>query len=331
MNRVYVRHDLIRVTGISYVNIWFVSWGGRLVLGPLRLPKTRNGLPVGPPFLVGMGPFGRSGGSKFRRGTLISIPFLDLDPSLLVSKNLKAWTYEKSYNSRSGSTNNACCLRHGFSKLCLLYKEKCTSQICIFLPKFWALSFLQCVFYHLRHFRWKNNGPEDSKLRFFEPLGPFWSSGGPKFRCGMCNETAGFSTSHTDAHDRLMTPKPRVAMRSMAKRSPAHRTMLWECRKTHMIWRKWCCGAWTGVIESVMCVGVPCIKTCCFTLKFTTGVIFHERRPEITCFFLLNSSPLYSYGKSSENKIWIPKTHGKMGARNFGAPKVADHPISYLN
>ena len=49
--------------------------------GPLSL-KTRNGLPCGR-FSVGVSPFGRSGWTKFRRGSQISSPFLGLSaPSL---------------------------------------------------------------------------------------------------------------------------------------------------------------------------------------------------------------------------------------------------------
>ena len=45
-----------------------------LALDPLRHPKTGMG-PLLTSFLVGMGPCGRSGGSKFRRGTLILSSF----------------------------------------------------------------------------------------------------------------------------------------------------------------------------------------------------------------------------------------------------------------
>ena len=58
--------------------------GGGLALGPLRHPKPRNGLPFWASFLVGLGLFGRSGGSKIRRGTdtqpQFRAPFLALGP-----------------------------------------------------------------------------------------------------------------------------------------------------------------------------------------------------------------------------------------------------------
>ena len=52
--------------------------GVRPALGPLRHPKTRNGLLFGLFFFVGMGPYGRSWGSKFRCRSQMSNPFLGL-------------------------------------------------------------------------------------------------------------------------------------------------------------------------------------------------------------------------------------------------------------
>ena len=53
--------------------------GVRLALGPFRHPKPGMA-PFWAPFLVGMGPFGRSWRSKFRCGSQISSLFLGLGP-----------------------------------------------------------------------------------------------------------------------------------------------------------------------------------------------------------------------------------------------------------
>ena len=57
--------------------------------GPFSSPKKTEWPPFWGPFSVGMGTSGRSGGSKFRRGTLISIPFLGLGPPFSEKKTLK--------------------------------------------------------------------------------------------------------------------------------------------------------------------------------------------------------------------------------------------------
>ena len=74
--------------------------GGKPALGPFRLSKF--GMDH---VLVGMGPFGRSGGSKYRRGTLILIPVLGLSSLFGVKKKHQSVSFEKPYESRSGSTN----------------------------------------------------------------------------------------------------------------------------------------------------------------------------------------------------------------------------------
>ena len=74
-------------------------------------PKTQNG-PLSGPFLVGMGPFGRSGGSKFRRGTQIWIPFLVLAPLPSWGEKRSKCEHTKNQESPSGSTKNACPLTH---------------------------------------------------------------------------------------------------------------------------------------------------------------------------------------------------------------------------
>ena len=61
----------------------------RPALGPLRHPNPGMD-PFLEPFPVGMGPFGRSGGSKFRCGSQIPSSFLGLSPSLFCGvKNVK--------------------------------------------------------------------------------------------------------------------------------------------------------------------------------------------------------------------------------------------------
>ena len=84
--------------------------------------------PFGPFFSVGMGPFGRSGRPKFRCGSQISSSLLGLSLPFWESKNIKVWSVQKSFLNTSGSTKNACCLRHCFTNVCFLPREKCTSE-----------------------------------------------------------------------------------------------------------------------------------------------------------------------------------------------------------
>ena len=78
---------------------------------------------------------------------------------------MEVGVYKKSYESPSGPTNNASCLRHGFANMCFLYKEKCTLQNCMFFEisstLMLALCFLPSAARSL-----KNNGPGGSKLGF---------------------------------------------------------------------------------------------------------------------------------------------------------------------
>ena len=96
--------------------------GGRLALGPFSYLKTRNGPRFWPPFRSEWGLFGRSGTSKFRRGTLISITFL----GLRVISTSKCEHSENHLKTPSGWTKNACCLRHLVSRICFSPKEKRT-------------------------------------------------------------------------------------------------------------------------------------------------------------------------------------------------------------
>ena len=73
-----IKHEAQHQTHLTRINIFqHAGWpAGR---GPFSSLKTRNGTPFGSLF----GPIGRSGGSKFRRGSQISTPFLGLSPPLL--------------------------------------------------------------------------------------------------------------------------------------------------------------------------------------------------------------------------------------------------------
>ena len=57
------------------------------------------------------------------------------------------------------------------------------------------------------------------------------------------------------------------------------------------------CVAWTGVIESVMCVGVQCEKNLLFFNKFTTGVTFDQKGSKFDVFHPNFVHP-HSYGNS---------------------------------
>ena len=76
------------------------------------------------PFWVGMGSFERSGGSKFRCGSQISSPFPGLTLPFFWVRNIRTGMCKKSYETPCGWTKNACCLRHGFTQMCFLYREK---------------------------------------------------------------------------------------------------------------------------------------------------------------------------------------------------------------
>ena len=105
--------------------------------GPLASPETRNGPPYGPPFWSEWAPLGGLGVRNFDTGATFRAPFLVWAPPFFGSKKTSKCEHaKKSDKSPSGSTNNACCFRHGFTKLCFLYKEKCTSQKCIFFRNF---------------------------------------------------------------------------------------------------------------------------------------------------------------------------------------------------
>ena len=126
--------------------------GGGLALGPFRFSK------LGMPLTL----FGRNGPLWEVRGIEISIrepdfePLSWFDPPFLVG--LKASKLECAKYIMKHPVNrpkSACCLRHGFTNMCLSPREMCTSQKMRFFSKFRASSFLHRVFYHLRHGRQK--------------------------------------------------------------------------------------------------------------------------------------------------------------------------------
>ena len=127
--------------------------------------------PVLAPFSVGMGPFGRSGGSKFL-------------------------AFEKPCKSHSGQTKNACCLIHIVSRICFSLKEKCTPQKCIFFEFFGPLIFVtvfSAICGTVVEKNDKNTG--GSKLGFWDPLAHSEVEGSRNFGSGICvTKTAGFTT-----------------------------------------------------------------------------------------------------------------------------------------
>ena len=74
-----------------------------------------------------------------------------------------------------------------FTKLCFLYREKCTSMH-VFFSKFWASSFSHCVFYCLRPGRWRNDKNRALEIRFFVTS----RGSGPEISVRMRGKTAGF-------------------------------------------------------------------------------------------------------------------------------------------
>ena len=59
-----------------------------------------------------------------------------------VSKNIKVGVCKKSYETPSGWTQNASCLRHGFTKMCFWNREECTLKKCRFFEISSALIFV---------------------------------------------------------------------------------------------------------------------------------------------------------------------------------------------
>ena len=112
--------------------------------GLLRRPKPRMG-PCRAPFLVGMGPFGRSGGSKFRRGTQIWIPFLVLAPH--PSWGEKRSKCEHTKNQKITQRIDQKCM--SFDTSCLktvlsLLEEKKAHRKYAYFSKLWLLIFALC-------------------------------------------------------------------------------------------------------------------------------------------------------------------------------------------
>ena len=77
------------------------------------------------------------------------------------------------------------------------------------------------------------NGREESKktqggsnLGFWDLLAHFEAQEARNFGSACVTKQQVFSTLHTNKNNERITPKPRVALRSMAKRSSVERTML---------------------------------------------------------------------------------------------------------
>ena len=128
--------------------------GWRLALGPFRHPK--------PGMAPVLGSFFRSEwhlwevqGSNFRCKSQISSPFLGFGLSIFGVKIHQSVSLQKTQETPSGSTKNACCLRHSFTKMCFLPKENVPTQNTYFFEISSLLIFALCFFYHLRHGRQK--------------------------------------------------------------------------------------------------------------------------------------------------------------------------------
>ena len=85
---------------------------------------------------LGMAPFGGPGDRNFDAGARFRGLFLCLSHPFWRFQNIKVGVCKKSFETPCGWTKNACCLRHGFTKMCFLYKAKCTLQKCIFFRNF---------------------------------------------------------------------------------------------------------------------------------------------------------------------------------------------------
>ena len=105
--------------------------------GDLSPLKTRNALPFWPSFRSEWASLsGRS-----RRSN--SSPSLRLAPSG-ESESTKVGVCKNHFKHPVDRPQNACCLRHGFTKMCFLTREKCTSQKCIYFRNFEPLIFALC-------------------------------------------------------------------------------------------------------------------------------------------------------------------------------------------
>ena len=93
-------------------------------------------------------------------------------------KNMTVRAYEKTHQSRSGSTPKK---KH---TILLNYapQKKFDQNL--------GPRFVHCVFYNLRHGQ-KKWAKEVNIRIFLGPPGPRWDSGGLKFRFGICDKTAG--------------------------------------------------------------------------------------------------------------------------------------------
>ena len=112
--------------------------GWPLALGLLRHPNTRNGLPVGPLFLVGMGPFGG------QRKIQMSSPFLGSGPPCWEPKTHESVSLRKIIQITQWVDQKCMSLETSSFKNVLITD---TSKDMPFVSTCWAPSCLQGVFY----------------------------------------------------------------------------------------------------------------------------------------------------------------------------------------
>ena len=144
---------------------------------------------------VGMGPCGRSRGSKIRCGSQISIPFLGLSLSFWVSKTTKCEHSKNHINHAVDRPKMHVVWYILFQEFASHLRKKSTSQKCIFfkisVTLIFSLYFPPSAARSLK--RTKNT--EGSKLGFWNSLAHFEVEGGRNFGSGyVCYKTAGFTT-----------------------------------------------------------------------------------------------------------------------------------------
>ena len=136
--------------------------------------------------LVGLGVRKFDARAKFRALCLVWAPHLGGKKTLSVS-------LQKTYVTPSGSTKNACHLRHCFTKMCFLPKENDSSQKCVFFRNFEPPHFCNVFSNICGTVVRKNNEARGPVFNVFGTPWPILRLTGPEiFGTGMCDGTAGF-------------------------------------------------------------------------------------------------------------------------------------------
>ena len=252
------KHSQFGTFSQTYFNRTFGIQGGRLALGPFRLSKLGMTALLAP-FLVGMCPSGRSESAKFRCGIHISL----FGPPFWRLKTTKCEHSNKTNKPRSGSTKNACCLRHHIAKCSFFFFFRNFE-----LPHFCTVFSTICGTVK------KKILSQGARFQsFWDFLAHFEVQGARHFWFGMRHKIAGFY------HELSVSVVPLVSVKSVMESndvsmtrfcavssSGTHRSLMItvavRAQPLQCYLREMWLVVYGYVIKSVMCVSLRCGKMC---------------------------------------------------------------------